>query len=42
MKLPKKFQKNTHFENMTADFLLENQNLLRYFTPEMMHEHFNQ
>ena len=37
MKLPKIFQKNTHFENMTADFLLGCQNLLLYFTPEMMH-----
>ena len=31
----KEFWKNTHFENMTAGFLLRYQNLLRYFTPEM-------
>ena len=31
------FERNSHFENMTAGFLLRCQNLLRYFTPEMMH-----
>ena len=33
----KEFLKNSHFENMTAGFLQRCQNLLRYFTPEMMH-----
>ena len=29
--------KISHFENMTAGFLQRCQNLLRHFTPEMMH-----
>ena len=33
----KKFLKNIHFANMTASFLLRCQNLLWYFTPEMMY-----
>jgi hypothetical protein len=37
MTSPKNFKKKFHFENMTDDFLLSYQNLLRYFTPEMMH-----
>ena len=42
--ITKDFFLNSHFENMTAGFLLRCQNLLRYFTPEMMHEknYFNQ
>ena len=32
-----RFFLNSHFKNMTASFLLRCQNLLRYFTPEMMH-----
>ena len=35
--ITKEFGKNSHFENMTAGFLQRCQNLLRYFTPEMMH-----
>ena len=31
------FGKKIIFENMTAGFLLRCQNILRYFTPEMMH-----
>ena len=34
--ITKEFLKNSHFENMTASFLLRCQNILRYFTPEMM------
>ena len=34
--IAKEFWKNSHIENMTAGFLLRCQNLLRYFTPEMM------
>ena len=33
----KEIWKNSHFENMTAGFLQRSQNLLRHFTPEMMH-----
>ena len=35
--ITKEFGKNSHFKNMTASFHLSCQNLLRYFTPEMMH-----
>ena len=34
---PKKFWKNSHFENMRADFLRRCQNSLRQTSPEMMH-----
>ena len=37
MRSPENFEKNSHIENMTAVFLLSCQNLLRYFTTEMMH-----
>ena len=33
----KEFWKNSHFENMRADFLMRCQNLLRQTSPEMMH-----
>ena len=33
----KEIFKNSHFENMTTGFLQRCQNLLRYFTPKMMH-----
>ena len=33
----KEFWKSTHFKNMTDGFLLRYQNLLQYFTSEMMH-----
>ena len=33
----KEFWKNSHFENVTAGFLLRCQKLLRYFTPERVH-----
>ena len=33
----KEFGKNSHFENMRADFLMRCQNLLRQTSPEMMH-----
>ena len=33
----KEIWKNSHFENMTAGFLQRCQNLLRRFTPEMIH-----
>ena len=33
----KEFWKNSHFENMRADFPLRHQNSLRQNTPEMMH-----
>ena len=33
----KEFRKNSHFENMTAGFLQRCQNLLRRFTPEIIH-----
>ena len=35
--ITKEFWKNRHFENITAGFPLKYQNLLRYFTPEIMH-----
>ena len=35
--ITKEFLKISPFTNMTASFLLRCQNLLRYFTPEMMH-----
>ena len=34
---PKEFWKNSHFENMRADFLRICQNSLRQTSPEMMH-----
>jgi hypothetical protein len=34
---PKEFWKNSHFENMRADFLRRCQNSLRQNSPEMMH-----
>ena len=34
---PKNFEKNSHFENMTAGFLLSCQNSLRQTTPEIKH-----
>ena len=34
---PKEFWKNSHFENMRADFLRRCQNSLRQTSPEMMH-----
>jgi uncharacterized protein with PIN domain len=36
-KSSKEFWKNSHFENMRADFLIRRQNLLRQTSPEMMH-----
>ena len=33
----KEFWKNSHFEKMTAGFVLRCQNLLRWNTPEIMH-----
>ena len=33
----KEFWKNSHFENMRADFLMRCQNLLWQTSPEMMH-----
>jgi hypothetical protein len=33
----KEFWKNSHFENMRADFLRRCQNSLRQTSPEMMH-----
>jgi hypothetical protein len=35
--IAKEFLKISHIENMMAGFLLRCQNLLWYFTPEMMH-----
>ena len=35
--ITKEFGKNANFENMTAGFFQRCQNLLRYFTPKMMH-----
>jgi hypothetical protein len=35
--IPKEFLKNSHFENMTAGFLLRCQNLTRQITSKMMH-----
>ena len=35
--IPKEIWKNSHFENMKAGFLQRCQNLLRHFTPEMIH-----
>ena len=35
--ITQEFWKNSYFKNMTASFLLRCQNLLRYFTPKMMH-----
>ena len=35
--ITKEFWKNSHFENRRAGFLLRCQNILRYFTPEMIH-----
>ena len=35
--ITQEFWKNSLLENMTASFLLRCQNLLWYFTPEMMH-----
>ena len=37
MKAQKKIWKNSHFENMRADFLRRCQNSLRQTSPEMMH-----
>jgi hypothetical protein len=33
---PKEFKKNSHFENITAGFLLRCQNLLQQIPPKMM------
>jgi hypothetical protein len=35
--IPKEFVKNSHFEDMTAGFLLRCQNLLRQISPKMKH-----
>ena len=35
--IPKEFWKNSHFENMTAGFLLWCKNLLWQIAPKMMH-----
>jgi hypothetical protein len=35
--IPKYFFLNSHFEDMTAGFLLRCQNLLRQISPKMMH-----
>jgi hypothetical protein len=35
--ISKEFFKNSHFEDMTAGFLLSCQNLLRQISPKMMH-----
>ena len=35
--ITKEFWKSSHFENMTAGFLLRSQNPLRWYTPEKMH-----
>ena len=35
--ITKEFWKNSHFENMTAGFLLWCKNLLRQIAPKMMH-----
>ena len=35
--IPKEFRKNSHYEDMTAGFLLRCQNLLRQISPKMLH-----